>query len=295
MVAPYWLPLTVHVNEHPADIAIGVLEPGDYQLKHEVKMTDTPPGAKPGYVMNFNMTFHERVPRPSELQPKGTIFILHGVMMTKESMLHWGFCLAEHGYRTVLVDLRGHGQSTGDVIAFGAFETADLTEVLNELSKRGLVAGPIGVLGLSYGGAIGLLWAAKEPRVETVVALAPFCDAREAIGQFAHAMMPKLISGVSKEALFAAYMKAAARGGFDWEKTDVLAATRRLRTPVLLLHGANDEWIPPSHSKRIEAVAPPGSQLLIGQGDHVTLSIRLHPIDAPVTAWFDRQMRAQGN
>src|SRR5207302_636031 len=96
-------------------------------------------GAKENWTVNLSATPREKT--APALNPKATIFLLHGVMMSKESMLHWGFYLAEKGYRIVLVDLRGHGQSTGDVITYGAYEGDDLSQVLDELSQRKLIAG----------------------------------------------------------------------------------------------------------------------------------------------------------
>lgn len=131
--------LRIPVTPDAADIAVGVLEPGNYQLKHEVKLTQD--GAK--QTLNFEMSFKQRTAPVPALVPKGTLFVLHGVMMNKESMLHWGFYLAEQGYRVVLVDLRGHGQSTGSQITFGAREAVDLGQVLDELQRRDLVTGQI--------------------------------------------------------------------------------------------------------------------------------------------------------
>jgi pimeloyl-ACP methyl ester carboxylesterase len=285
----YSLATKIAVSPHPAQLAVAVLEPRDYKFVHELK--DGKPGTHADTTI---LEFHMAVAGPDKfgplLPPKGTIVLLHGVMMTKESMLHWGFFLAQKGYRIVLVDLRGHGRSTGDIITYGAWETADLSQVLDDLTRRGIVTGRVGVLGLSYGGAIAIDWAAHEPRIATLVALAPFSEAREAIDEFGHAVMPGVMKFVSTESMTNAFALATQRGGFTWEQADVLAAARQLHMPILLIHGKNDTWIPLRHSERIKAAAPAGSRLLIGPGDHLTLSLRLDPIAEPVAAWFDKAL-----
>src|SRR5436853_2381744 len=46
--------------------------------------------------------------------PRGTVLVLHGMRDRKVTMLDLGRLLSRDGFRAVLVDLRGHGQSTGD-------------------------------------------------------------------------------------------------------------------------------------------------------------------------------------
>ncbi|MEL6545900.1 MAG: hypothetical protein AAFQ82_14820, partial [Myxococcota bacterium] len=51
--------------------------------------------------------------------PKGTVLVLHGVYDKKRTMVGFGKMLRNsNGLRAVLVDLRGHGHSTGDYLSF---------------------------------------------------------------------------------------------------------------------------------------------------------------------------------
>src|SRR5262249_32009212 len=90
--------------------------------------------------------------------PRGTGFVLHGIRDRKEAMLGWGRGLAEGGYRAVLVDGRGHGRSSGDFLTYGVVEARDLSRVLDTLGAQGLVAGRVGAMGVSYGGATAIEW-----------------------------------------------------------------------------------------------------------------------------------------
>ena len=51
------------------------------------------------------------------------------------------------GYRAVLVDLRGHGRSTGKYLTYGVQEAQDISQVIDALEQQQLIAGEIGVLG----------------------------------------------------------------------------------------------------------------------------------------------------
>src|SRR5262249_26780655 len=111
------------------------------------------------------------------LPPRATIFVLHGIRDQKENVRSWAEHLTEAGYRAVLVDSRGHGRSSGEWLTYGVQESRDLSQVLDALA----VDGPVGVMGISYGAATAIEWAAREPRVKAAVAVAPFASLREVV------------------------------------------------------------------------------------------------------------------
>ncbi|MBE2215294.1 MAG: alpha/beta fold hydrolase [Opitutaceae bacterium] len=271
----------------PVEIACGVIEPGDYQHQYEfIEQTVDP--KQPRYsVRTWWQPLAANAPR---LEPKGTIVLLHGIWMSRESVLHWAIHLAQAGYRTVPVDLRGHGTSTGAWVTYGALETGDLAAVLDELQRLGMAGDRVGVLGISYGASVGLLWASRDPRVGAVVALEPFSDPREAIRHYARAMLsPEINRKLSDQALAGAASKAARLAGFRWEQADVIGAMKRLTVPVLFIHGEADTVIPPEHSRRLCEIAPKGARLIVmSADDHFSLPMRLDGLTEDVVRWFDR-------
>ena len=54
--------------------------------------------------------------------PRGTVILLHGYGLAQFAMVPWAIRLAQSGWRCVLVDLRGHGKSTGKKVYFGTRE-----------------------------------------------------------------------------------------------------------------------------------------------------------------------------
>ena len=201
----------------------------------------------------------------------------------------WALYFAQEGYRVVLVDCRGHGRSTGHRIGFGAWEADDFTRVVDELEQRGLLAGKLGVFGQSYGASMSIHWAARDPRVTTVVALAPFADPQKAIAEFARGLNPKLTNRLSDATFDSATAKAAKLAAINWTDLNVTAAMSRVHVPILIFHGTHDTWIPPLHSETLAASAPLGSRREVTpDDDHMSLMFRFDLIGPQALRWFEQ-------
>jgi pimeloyl-ACP methyl ester carboxylesterase len=196
---------------------------------------------------------------PNGSPARATVLVLHGIRDRKESMRPWGAMIAHAGYRAVLVDLRGHGRSTGDVLTYGVVDAADLSQLLDALVAHGRAAGPVGVMGHSYGAATAIEWAGRDARVAGVVAVAPFASLRDVVPGYT-------IAPFSPAFLARVVDRAGVMGGFDPAAASPLDAIARTRAPVLLVHGRGDGRIPPSHSERIHAAAPDHSELVLVDG-----------------------------
>jgi pimeloyl-ACP methyl ester carboxylesterase len=203
-------------------------------------------------------------------QPRGTVLLLHGIRDTKRSLLGVAEALAEAGFRAVLVDLRGHGHSTGDWLSYGPREGADLQQVLDALAQRGELALPVGAYGASYGGAAALQLAQRDPRVRAVVTVATFTRMNEIVPLYASRLLPAWF--VSRADVEAALVRAGELGEFRPEEADSVAAIGRTSAAVLLLHGRADDNVPVEHSEALHAAAPSHSRLLRIDGrDHRTI------------------------
>jgi pimeloyl-ACP methyl ester carboxylesterase len=276
---------SVPVGPPEAEISVADIEPGDYHLDYKLTVDEA---TRRGNVRMHWVDLAPGAPRPAA---KGTIVLLHGFQMSKEQMMHWGLFLAQQGYRTLLVDLRGHGESTGDWVTYGAVEQKDLRQVLDDAQRRGLAGGKVGVLGISYGAAVGIIWAAHDPRVGALVALEPYSDPQRVVREFARGKLKYEFFWVSDARITAALARAEQLANFSWRDANVTAAAEQAKIPILFYHGAKDTWVPLYHSQVLESVAPPGSKLVVmPDDDHITLSLRLGPMADEVAAWFDAQL-----
>ena len=137
--------MQVPVGPPPAALELMVIEPGDYGACMTSSITARRPTRTDPhghmFTFAFGFTNYPIKPRLETNHIRGTVFLLHGYGLNKEMMLPWGLVLAQAGYRAVLVDLRGHGRSTGDRIYFGRVERTDLAQCLDALEQRRRVPG----------------------------------------------------------------------------------------------------------------------------------------------------------
>jgi len=276
---------TLEVGPPQARLAVAAVEPGDYDFAWQAVLEY--PEGKPPLVKQLNAHWRsaaQATPKPA----RGTVLLLHGYLQTREFLVPWAVRLAEAGYRCVLVDLRGHGASTGKHISFGAFESHDLSLLLDDLQHRGWDVSRVGILGISYGASVGLVTAGRDPRISIVVALQPFASAERAVPELMRGAFSVHARGITDQQFAAAHVKEAKIAGFDWAAADIPAALRRSRAPVLFIHGERDDWVSPAHSRELLKFAPAGSRLLLlPRETHVSLPFQVESVAGQVVAWFD--------
>jgi pimeloyl-ACP methyl ester carboxylesterase len=195
-------------------------------------------------------------------EPRATVLVLHGIRAQGLWMLDTAEALAAEGYRAVVVDLRGHGGSTGETLSFGVHEARDLSRVIDELAARGLLAGNLGVFGHSYGGSTAIQLAALDPRVKSVVAASAFAEMREEVPHYVRTMLPGVGHLLSDDFYQRVVKDAGKRGGFNPDDASAAVAATQTQAPILLLHGLEDIVVPPQNSQQIYQGAPSGSKLV---------------------------------
>jgi pimeloyl-ACP methyl ester carboxylesterase len=209
--------------------------------------------------------------------------LLHGYNSQKEDMSFWAYLLAQAGYRAILLDLRGHGESTGQNFTYGKYETTDLRQVLDYLTAQQLCDGTVGVLGVGFGANVGLQWAAGDSRVRTVVAIAPYNRPVETFERIARVTQAPIPS----ESLRLALAQVATRLQLDWTDWSGQAVVRRLRNPILLVGGGRDLVSPAADVESLANAAPPGSKsVFVRDADHQAVCHWFPDLKEPVLAWF---------
>ncbi len=175
--------------------------------------------------------------------PRGTILLLHGIRADKRMMIGPGRAFADAGYRAVLVDLRGHGRSGGEYLTYGVVESHDMSALLDAVARRGPL-GPVGVYGYSYGAAVAIQLAARDPRVRAVVAVSAFSTLRGVVRDYEKRLLPGVSDVLPDSWVQGAVDEAGDMASFDPDMASPLQAVRHLSAPLLLVHGTADRRVP---------------------------------------------------
>ena len=198
--------------------------------------------------------------RPDTPGPaRATALLLHGLKENKAKYLGAGERLAAMGYDVVLLDFRAHGRSNGEYVTYGAHETKDVKEVMDQLIGAGTVHGDMYVFGATLGAATAVRYAAIDPRVKGIVALTPYKDAPSMARRVLFGAAPTM----GEEDFQTVLARAGQLADFDPQATSTVEAARKVTCPLLLVHAILDLGIPIEDSQAIYAAAAGPKELQV--------------------------------
>ncbi len=208
---------------------------------------------------------------------RGTVVLLHPLMAGKAWFLGLGEKLATRGWDVVLMDLRGHGYSTGPYTTWGAREKRDVKAVMDELLETEPIHDRIYVCGSSMGAGVAIQYAAIDSRCKGVIAIAPPVDATEVFRKMLF-LLPKV-----------RFDKAVGRAGeladFNPADASALAAAEKLQCPLMVVQGRWDMLVSVDEAESIFAAADTPKK-------YIQLKYAGHAAEVGRTTWLAGQMDA---
>lgn len=176
------------------------------------------------------------------------VVLAAGIRGNRRAMLPRAEWWLAHGWSTLLVDLRGTGESAPERVSFGWGESLDLCAWHAFLGTRGFTA--IGVHGQSLGAAAAVYTAVRgepPPPWRFVVLEACYANLREALA----ARLPWLPTPFTWPMVVAAEQLL----DVDVDRLDPVAAITALHAPTLLVCGGADPWVGPDGNARLFAAS----------------------------------------
>lgn len=221
-------------------------------------------------------------------QPVGTVLVLHGRYDRKRTMVGFGKMLSNQvGLRSVLIDLRGHGHSSGDFLSFGQIDSQDLVQVMDALESGGLLVPPVSVYGPSYGGSVALQTAECDPRIEAVIAVATFASFETILTPYIDHLHPRLAWALPEAWSFRVLEGANRLAGIDLFSLDNLRAIRTTSARVLVMHGENDELVDVDQARALyQACGSERCRLVVFPGKNHGESMSGEVLNREATRWL---------
>jgi pimeloyl-ACP methyl ester carboxylesterase len=307
--------LRVEVDSPPASLHIGIIEPkkewainsGNFwydalqdpylniaKQHPEIKMPEVlywnkfPEDRNDG---NTGLSFSEKAQEDQILwkETKGTFICLHGLHMDKTIFaISWGHIFAAHGYRVILVDLRGHGKSTGDYLTYGRIESVDVSQVIDYPHNSNMLTDKLIIMGGSYGSAVAIQAAAIDSRIDAVIAMEPFTSLKEAAPDFAKERLGLFAMLIGKRGIKRIVDRAGKIANFDPDNNTPLEAVKQINIPILFLHGRDDKHIPYRHSQELNDATCCGKIIIVDGKNHMNLAFEdIYPIRDEIIDWLE--------
>lgn len=199
--------------------------------------------------------------------PKAVIICLSGIHNPSVTAFFGHARLfREHGYASVLVEMRAHGASQGDVIALGYKEHLDVRAVVDWLETQAAYRDvPIVACGLSMGGASAIIATGKIAAIDGLISLSAYSSWQDVFQEGMAAQAPGFLARIAKPfAVLAASIKYGVNG---WRLSPKKEIAKLGKRPALLMHTRGDSQVPFANFERLRQRAPAHVETFVRDGD----------------------------
>lgn len=174
--------------------------------------------------------------------------------------------LITSGFNCFLLDQRGYGASDGELLTHGYYERDDFTFVENRLKNRfGIDKNRIALWGISMGASNAVMIASAHPEIKALLLYAPWSDPLPMAVHYIG-----LTFSAPKFLMYFPIWTALKVGSWrtKGELLDPADEAKKIRCPVMVVHGDIDDIVPPELTDRLfKSLAGP-KQLVVIPGAH---------------------------
>ncbi len=207
-------------------------------------------------------------------EPSGKYIILsHGYTDNHIGSLKYAGMYLDLGFQVILYDLRGHGENEPAYCSYSMRERKDLAALISDTRKRYPDLAILGLHGESLGSATSVAVLETKPPVDFVVADCGFSEI-ESIMRASLRMMH--LPGCL---VHLASLCARIRYGWFYHEIRPIDSLKDNTVPILFIHGADDHFIPPSHSRAMAAATKGYSEVHLIKGAPHAQSILTAPAE----------------
>ncbi|WP_246318787.1 alpha/beta hydrolase [Peteryoungia desertarenae] len=181
--------------------------------------------------------------------PSPKVLVVHGWGSRSEYLVDLACGLQERGAEVVMLDLPGHGASSGRVL--------ELRKAAEAIGVAEAHHGPFtAVVGHSFGGAAvtmaagGIFGGIPQLKTRRLVVIGSPSNMSEVFNGFARAV------GLGPASVHAMNKRVLRLAGIPVEALDSVAVSRRIDPELLVVHAEDDKEVPVAHAERFIGLSP---------------------------------------
>lgn len=189
---------------------------------------------------------------PAEQKTDKIILAVHGFRVNAmKDFAGLVYFYHQRGYHVLLVDDRAHGASEGKYIGFGCLDREDCYRWIHYLDQRFQGKCSIFLHGISMGAATVLMTSSMNlpQSVKGIIADCPYTSIWEEFCYLTEREKKSWLIMYPIMKLAGKICKVAA--GYEYDEISSAEEVKDTKIPILLIHGKEDRFVPPSMSEKI--------------------------------------------
>ena len=199
------------------------------------------------------------------------VILSHGYTDNRVGSLKYVQIYLDLGFNCIIYDLRGHGENEPTFTTYGIREGKDLRDIVEDTRKRYPELTALGLHGESLGAATTVLSLRYQPKVDFAVADCAFSDIENVLQNgFKSAHLPGVTFSLANLGAHLHYHYALSK----MRPVDALSWNR---TPLCLIHGADDSQILPQNSQTLYDAAKGYKEIHLIEGAGHAESVLTEP------------------
>lgn len=199
------------------------------------------------------------------------VLISHGYTDNRFGALKYAKLYLDLGFHVIVYDLRGHGMNEPTFCTYSARERKDLSAVIRDARERWPDAALFGLHGESLGAATSVAVLEEKPPVDFVTADCGFSDIVPVLkGGLQSMHLPGFLVDVAS-------LCAKVRFGYSYQEMKPIDSLKENQIPILFIHGADDTFILPEHSRKMEAATRGYAEVHLIPGAGHAMSVLTDP------------------
>lgn len=190
-------------------------------------------------------------------EPRAAALVIHGWGGSSTDLLPLSEPLLAAGLHVLLLDARAHGRSDDVGLCSMPGFAEDIRTALTWLRRQPTIDPTrIILVGHSVGAGACLFVASEDPEIAGVVSLASMAAPREFMADLLSRHLPDPLTGLALR-----YVEHLI--GHRFAEFSPVHTIGRIAAPVLLIHGDLDATVQPGDARRLHALAPGTSTLIM--------------------------------